>query len=179
MLEKLNEKVLDELYKLQLKRQNQIEENGAAVSLASAQSAYSTLIPSKSLKEGSTFYFAETSPVEPGDLLRPIDSIPAFLVTSTETQAGRIKCETLELPTTFSLLQKFSKGLNVFQQPVYGIRSTRWNNIPCTSIIGNTVKIPKLYTPEIGELLLVNGQTYEVLSTSIIGSVAVVTVREW
>lgn len=173
MLEKLTEKALDELYKLQLKRQNQIEETGVPVAVVSSG------LSLKTVREGSTFYFQESAPVQPGDLLRPIDSIPAFLVTSTEIQAGRIKCETIELPTTFSLLQKFSKGLNVFQQPIFGIKSTRWNNIPCSNIIGNQVRLPKLYAPENGELLLINGQTYEAVSTSIIGPVAVVTVQEW
>jgi hypothetical protein len=64
MLEKLNEKVLDEIYKLQLKRQNIIEETGAAITIGPDH------IPAKSLKEDTTFYFSEGSPVAPGKIGR-------------------------------------------------------------------------------------------------------------
>ncbi len=173
MLEKLNEKILDEIYKLQIKRQNIIEETGAAITIGPDH------IPAKALKEDTTFYFSEGSPVAPGNIIRHPDFIPSFLVLTTEIQAGRIKAETLVLDKCFTLLQKYSKGINQFQQPVYGIKSTNWRNIPSTDIHGNKVKIPKLYTPENGELLLIDGITYEVLSTHAEGPVCVATVREW
>lgn len=171
MLDKIEEALLDKAYRLQRKREEQILESGQTITIDGR--------PEKALIENTTFYTHEKTTIAPGSIIRHPDFIACFLVLTTELQAGRLKSETLELTTAFTLMQKYSKGLNQFQQPVYGIKSTSWRNIPCTGIHGNQVRIPKLYTPDNGELLLIGDQTYEVLSTRSEGPVCVATVREW
>lgn len=81
-----NEKQLDDLYQLQLKRQQDINENGLTVTFGAGEKTF------KCLKvNDSTVYFQAGIPVCPSVQIKYNGSLLG-IVTGTTPQAGRIKC---------------------------------------------------------------------------------------
>lgn len=171
--ETISDALLDQVYKLQKKRERIIEDAGDFYSVGF------TSIRLKALREGSTFFFMPNSPVLPGHLIKHVDSLGCFIAKEVIEEAGRIRVEAEYLNSSTSIHTKTTKAIDPLGKAHYSVQSTGWTCVPF-SLSGKKVRLPKHFTPDKGDLLWIGDTYYEVKEIRFEGSAIVeLTIEEF
>lgn len=172
--ENLPESVLEAVYALQQRRLQQIETEGVAVTLTS-RSDCPTL---KTIRDGDQWYFAPSSPVKVGSMLRDGSVVNGqFVVTETQEQAGRLAATMQHLPDSVSFFTGESRPADFGVNRV-SLKATEWRGIPCARN-GNKLTLPAAYTPTRGDILLIDGKHFTARSTRHDGPLVEVTLEPY
>lgn len=155
---KITESMLDHVYRLEQARRNEIENTGEPVTIWPNKATL------KTIKDGNTFYFGQSSTIKPGYILTHVDCFGAFLVLSLTDQAGRIAAETMQLKNKASFFTAVPVSTDALGRPHYSLRKQNWSDIPCTPIEKNKVTLPAQYIPDLGDVLFIESQHYKVLA---------------
>jgi hypothetical protein len=155
ILGNINDAMLDKVYQLQKKRERLIEDTGDFYSVGFSS------IRLKALREGNTLFFQSNSPVLPGHIIKHRDLLGCLIAKSVHEEAGRLRVETEFLDGVTSVHTKVIKGVDPLGREHYRVSATGWSSIPF-SYSGKQARLPKAFTPDKGDLLLIGGEYFEV-----------------
>lgn len=165
----ITDKMLDAAYLLAKKRESHIQDHGDNYTI--------NHISHKAIREGNTIYFSENDSVKPGDIVSHVDLTSRFIITDVTLQAGRQAATLEELPEIISVHQARSTHTDAMGKTYYSVTPTNWNAIPASNPSPGVVRVPAVYTPDIGELVLLRSQYYIVKAISHDGPISVLTVE--
>jgi hypothetical protein len=162
--------LLDQVHKLSQRRAREIEETGQIYSLGNQQV--------RALRDGSTLFFAPSSPVKVGALLSHADLAARLIITSLTEEAGRLAAQFALLPDRVSIYTAAPRGSDLLGRVHYRLTPTNWVGLPAVKLPGK-IKLQAAYTPARGDILLCQGEHFLVVSTRPDGPLVEVEVEAW
>lgn len=159
------EKLLDDLFQLQLKRQQEIINNGSDVTIGLSAASFKCLNKS----DGETVYFLAGTNIAASQHIKSNGSLIG-IVTSVAQESGRLKCS-LFVPNSSS--QVFTKSQTATG---HNLKPTGTNE-PC-KVSGSTITF---YSKQFvaGTILNVSGSLVEVVGTRTDGNLVVHSVKAY
>ena len=167
------ESMLDDLYKLQARRAQDIAENGKAFTLSNSEHVFKGIISS----DQTTIKFQADAPARPGAVFELKGA--SFYILSATAKAG---CIVADCAPITSSIQVFKKELVGSAVPGKGPTTrlvVEQSSLPSFGVKGNDISVPKHAAMFQGRIVKYAGQLYEVTATRITGPTAILTIKSY
>lgn len=123
--------------------------------------------------------FSEQAP-QPGQTIRSVDDLHSHIVTAIipGSEEGIAVILSEPMPFSVSIHKAQAVGVTLEGKDRFRLSPTNWRDVPAQKD-ELTFRLPKLYQPDNGELILHDGVYFKVLSTTLQGAFCICTSQEF